>query len=1061
MRRLKKTVAILMAVVMAITLMPSQAAIGATKVSMSKCSITLSKTSYNYTGSVCKPTVTVKYSGKNLRNGTDYSVKYTNNINPGTATVTVTGKNKYTGSVKKTFKINNALSVALSKKTYTYSGKANKPDVTVKKGTTKLASKYYSVTYKNNINAGTAAVIVKGKGKYLGQNAYVKFRTNPKILIDENVHMPQLRYSYTGKPHEPPVTVEDGGVSLIEGKDYTVRYSENVNVGAASAVVSGKGNYTGTINRYFDIEPALEVDLSKDRYTFSGEECKPEVTAVKRGEIILTADDYTVSYRDNVKPGTASVIVEGKGEYEGLQGTATFEIIEVFPNANPMYMELKALEQRNIVIGDNPNNFPVKFESLNPNIATVDANGLVTAGEITGETRIKVTVGPYNLQCVVVVAGKENPENPNQPGNDPSHDPNKITVVENHVSYKTAEKKTGSFTSGAMPDNILSGFDNTQGRSGMNHPNGIATDGEHFVVCDTWNNRVLIYNCLPMGGEQPDVVLGQPDFENFDAGNGESQMNWPVAAAFAKGKLFITDTNNYRVLVYDGIPKTNGAKPDRIISMISENLSTSWPWAIWSDGEKLALTCTLGGRVAIWNDAEAAAEGKFADIVLNGMGTPRTIVSDGKYLLIGDHNVNKQPKFGCYVWRSFPTSDSSKYDFICDMQYGGTIIDGDLYLRENGSFNVFEGLIDSENEQPVESFSPRDGCLGGDYNSILYVNGRTYVASYNSSYIAIYNGKISEEKISTPDGLLGASQYVLSMSVERGIYQNPVMASDGTSLVVSDDFNRMLAVYKNIPDDNNVRADYEYMFESADEYPVDVDIDERGKMYVLTPFSVLVWNRVPVKGEMFDMRYEIGSESGIGTLNAKLTVDGENVYIASETDRKIYVFDRDASSFKLSDAKRYLEYGPVRDIFSNGEYLVISNQNENKVDIYRTADLTLYGTVKSESMNVQQFRIANPASAIILPDGQLVIANTGNNVINIYDSVDAAIKDYRDYKVSLGDNEAYRVENYGGGAVPLKEITGIAAKGTMFSPTTLSYKDGHLWAGEFKFSSRMFRYDLR
>ena len=64
-------------------------------------------------------------------------------------------------------------------------------------------------------------------------------------------------------------------------------------------------------------------------------------------------------------------------------------------------------------------------------------------------------------------------------------------------------------------------------------------------------------------------------------------------------------------------------------------------------------------------------------------------------------------------------------------------------------------------------------------------------------------GKITEENVSKPDGILGASKYVYSMSVERGIYQNPVMASDGTSFVVSDDFNRMFAVYKTIPDDNN------------------------------------------------------------------------------------------------------------------------------------------------------------------------------------------------------------------------------------------------------------------
>ena len=62
----------------------------------------------------------VKYKNKTLKNGKDYKVAYSNNVNPGTATVKITGKGKYSGTVKKTFKIKNTLSVTLSKKTYTH-----------------------------------------------------------------------------------------------------------------------------------------------------------------------------------------------------------------------------------------------------------------------------------------------------------------------------------------------------------------------------------------------------------------------------------------------------------------------------------------------------------------------------------------------------------------------------------------------------------------------------------------------------------------------------------------------------------------------------------------------------------------------------------------------------------------------------------------------------------------------------------------------------------------------------------------------------------------------------
>jgi predicted RNA-binding Zn-ribbon protein involved in translation (DUF1610 family) len=59
-----------------------------------------------YTGSAIKPAVTVKLGSTTLKNGTDYTVTYTNNKNVGKATVTITGIKKYSGTIKKTFKIN-------------------------------------------------------------------------------------------------------------------------------------------------------------------------------------------------------------------------------------------------------------------------------------------------------------------------------------------------------------------------------------------------------------------------------------------------------------------------------------------------------------------------------------------------------------------------------------------------------------------------------------------------------------------------------------------------------------------------------------------------------------------------------------------------------------------------------------------------------------------------------------------------------------------------------------------------------------------------------------------
>lgn len=81
-------------------------AAASSKISVSKLTIKLSKSSYTYDGKKKKPTVTVKYGSKTLKKNTDYTVSYSKNKSAGVATVSIKGKGKYSGTVKKTFIIN-------------------------------------------------------------------------------------------------------------------------------------------------------------------------------------------------------------------------------------------------------------------------------------------------------------------------------------------------------------------------------------------------------------------------------------------------------------------------------------------------------------------------------------------------------------------------------------------------------------------------------------------------------------------------------------------------------------------------------------------------------------------------------------------------------------------------------------------------------------------------------------------------------------------------------------------------------------------------------------------
>ena len=173
------------------------------KTDLSKCTATLAKTAYTYTGSQLKPTVTVKNGAATLKSGTDYTVAYTNNIKVGTATVTITGKAKYSGKITKTFKIN-AISIAkatvsgIANKYYT--GKAITQAVVVKVGSRTLkAGTDYTVSYKNNKAIGKATVTIRGKGSYTGTISKA-FKINPKKTTLKSVKSPktkQMKVTYT------------------------------------------------------------------------------------------------------------------------------------------------------------------------------------------------------------------------------------------------------------------------------------------------------------------------------------------------------------------------------------------------------------------------------------------------------------------------------------------------------------------------------------------------------------------------------------------------------------------------------------------------------------------------------------------------------------------------------------------------------------------------------------------------------------------------------------------------------------------------------------------------
>ena len=144
-------------------------------------------------------------------------------------------------------------------------------------------------------------------------------------------------YAYDGKAETPSVTVKVGGKTLKKDTDYTVSYSNNTKVGTAKVTITGKGNYTGSVSKTYSIKNNFKKATVSGISTkaFTGKNITQSITVKYNGKTLKNGTDYTVSYSNNKKIGTATVKIAGKGSYTGTV-TKTFKI-------NPAKQEIQKL----------------------------------------------------------------------------------------------------------------------------------------------------------------------------------------------------------------------------------------------------------------------------------------------------------------------------------------------------------------------------------------------------------------------------------------------------------------------------------------------------------------------------------------------------------------------------------------------------------------------------------------------------------------------------------------------------------------------------------------------
>ena len=241
----------------------------------------------------------------------------------------------------------------------------------------------------------------------------------------------------------------------------------------------------------------------------------------------------------------------------------------------------------------------------------------------------------------------------------------------------------------------------------LHYPSGVWSDGQRLMVADAWNHRVLIWHKLPTRSSQAaDVVLGQPDFKSvapnvsgIGSGPTARSLNWPYGLYSDGERLWIADTGNRRILVYNQIPETSYVDADQVIGKPSfterdyDHHDPIWPYSvkIGPQGE-LLVADTQYYRCLLWKDWRAAINEK-ADVV------------------IGQRTLDEN---GMNQYDLFPRADTLSW---C---YDAVFYQNGLLVADTGNSRVlwFE-------KQPQESGAAADNLIGKPHFNMGSENAAT------------------------------------------------------------------------------------------------------------------------------------------------------------------------------------------------------------------------------------------------------------------------------------------------------------------------------------------------
>jgi len=303
-------------------------------------------------------------------------------------------------------------------------------------------------------------------------------------------------------------------------------------------------------------------------------------------------------------------------------------------------------------------------------------------------------------------------------------------------------------------------------QAGLRTPTGVASDGTILAVADTDNNRVLIWKTIPSANNTPaDIVVGQPDFKTGRAGLDSKTFRGPQGVWIQGTRLFVADTQNHRVMVWNNIPTSNGQAADYVLG--EPNFNTAPPQTT------LVSTPTS-----------------------SNLFSPVSVTSDGKRLLVTDLGHNR-----ILIWNTIPTQTAAAADLVLgqpDMtsdvdnnapklcpSFGKDASGNPTYLPRCGATLSFPRFALSDGNRLFVADGGNDRVLV--YNSFPTQNGQT------SNVVLGQVNEFDDLVTDSPDTFRPDANILRS---SPSTIRTPLtLAFDGTNLFVSDPFDRRVLVF--------------------------------------------------------------------------------------------------------------------------------------------------------------------------------------------------------------------------------------------------------------------------